>query len=96
MDDDDTYKFFYLKNHEITFEVNVSNMPCGLNGALYFVSMDQDGGKSKYPKNEAGAKYGTGYCDAQCPHDLKWINGQANVEDCSITSRNGKQSVISF
>ena len=21
-----------------------------------------------------------GYCDAQCPHDLKWINGEANVE----------------
>merc|ERR1712176_1039256 len=20
-----------------------------------------------------------GYCDAQCPHDLKWINGKANV-----------------
>ena len=21
-----------------------------------------------------------GYCDAQCPHDLKWINGEANVD----------------
>ena len=47
---------------------------CGLNGALYFVAMDADGGYSKYPT--AGAKYGTGYCDAQCPHDLKWINGE--------------------
>merc|ERR1711970_152468 len=52
---------------------------CGLNGALYFVQMDADGGKAKY--GNAGAKYGTGYCDAQCPHDLKFINGQANVED---------------
>jgi len=25
--------------------------------------------------------YGTGYCDAQCPHDLKWINGVANVQN---------------
>jgi len=50
----------------------------GLNGALYFVQMDGDGGKAKY--QNAGAKYGTGYCDAQCPHDLKFINGQANVE----------------
>jgi len=41
--------------------------------------MDQDGGKSKY--GNAGAKYGLGYCDAQCPHDLKFINGEANSED---------------
>ena len=41
--------------------------------------MDADGGKAKYSTNEAGAKLGTGYCDAQCPHDLKWINGEANI-----------------
>ena len=52
---------------------------CGLNGALYFVSMDEDGGLSKYSGNKAGAKYGTGYCDAQCPRDLKFINGEANA-----------------
>jgi len=34
---------------------------------------------SKNPGNKAGAKYGTGYCDAQCPHDVKFINGEANV-----------------
>jgi len=43
--------------------------------------MDADGGMSKYPTNGAGAKYGTGYCDAQCPHDMKFINGEANCED---------------
>jgi len=37
-------------------------MPCGLNGALYFVQMDADGDASA--TNAAGAKYGTGYCDA--------------------------------
>ncbi len=26
-------------------------------------------------------RYGTGYCDAQCPHDVKWINGEANSDD---------------
>ena len=57
--------------------VDVSQLPCGLNGALYFVQMDQDGGKSKH--GNAGAKYGLGYCDAQCPHDLKFINGEANI-----------------
>jgi cellulose 1,4-beta-cellobiosidase len=74
------YQMFKLKGKEFTFDVDVSNMPCGLNGALYFVEMAADGGKSKYPSNAAGAKYGTGYCDAQCPHDLKWINGEANSE----------------
>ena len=34
-----------------------------------------------YPTNGAGAAYGTGYRDAQCPHDIKWINGEANMED---------------
>jgi len=61
--------------------VDVSNLPCGLNGALYFVEMSADGGKAAFPGNKAGAKYGTGYCDAQCPHDLKWINGEANTLD---------------
>lgn len=64
MDTDENYEMFHLLNQEFTFTVDVSNMPCGLNGALYFVEMDQDGGKSKYPGNKAGAAYGTGYCDA--------------------------------
>jgi cellulose 1,4-beta-cellobiosidase len=79
--DENNYKMFHLKNQEFTFDVDVSNLPCGLNGALYFVEMDQDGGMSKYPTNRAGAKYGTGYCDAQCPKDIKFINGEANVLD---------------
>merc|ERR1712048_1126059 len=74
------YEMFKLKNREFTFDVDVSNLPCGLNGALYFVQMDADGGMGKHPENQAGAKYGTGYCDAQCPHDLKWINGEANID----------------
>ena len=61
--DGDNYQVFKLPNKEFTFEVDVSNMPCGLNGALYFVEMDADGGESK-GNNKAGAKYGTGYCDA--------------------------------
>lgn len=73
---DDTYQLFHLKNQEFTFDVDVSNLPCGLNGALYFAEMDADGGLSKYPGNKAGAKYGTGYCDSQCPHDIKFINGE--------------------
>jgi cellulose 1,4-beta-cellobiosidase len=31
-----------LENHEFTFTTGVSNLPCGLNGALYFVEMEED------------------------------------------------------
>jgi len=79
--DGETYKIFKLKNREFTFTVDNSELPCGLNGALYFVDMEPDGGKSSFKHQQAGAKYGTGYCDAQCPHDLKWINGMPNVKD---------------
>ena len=70
------YQMFKLLNKEFTFDVDVSNLPCGLNGALYLVEMDEDGGLSRYSGNKAGAKYGTGYCDTQCPHDIKFINGE--------------------
>ena len=79
MDSPTQYTMFALKNREFTFDVDVSTLPCGLNGALYFVEMDQDGGMAKYSGNAAGAQYGTGYCDAQCPHDIKMINGEANI-----------------
>jgi len=81
LESDSKYKIWKLVNKEFTFTVDNSNLDCGLNGALYFVEMDEDGGMSKYPTNKCGAKYGTGYCDAQCPHDMKWINGEANVKD---------------
>merc|ERR1719323_2043146 len=86
MKDDENYQTFSLMNQEFTFDVDVSQLPCGLNGALYFVEMDADGGTSKYPNNKAGAKYGTGYCDAQCPHDLKFINGEANILNWNSSS----------
>lgn len=88
-----TRRLFKLKNREFTFDVDVSNMPCGINGALYFVEMSADGGKSEFPTNEAGAKYGTGYCDAQCPHDMKWIDGEANLLDWDTKTGMGKYGI---
>ncbi len=38
------YQIFKLLNKEFTFEIDVSKLPCGTNGALYFVEMDADGG----------------------------------------------------
>lgn len=76
MASDTKYQMFQLLGQEFTFDVDVSNLPCGLNGALYFSEMDEDGGMAKYSTNKAGAKFGTGYCDAQCPQDVKFINGE--------------------
>jgi len=80
MESSTKYVGFNLMGNEITFDVDVHDLPCGLNGAVYLVNMDLDGGTSRYSTNTAGAKYGTGYCDSQCPRDLKFISGQANVE----------------
>lgn len=77
--DDAHYKLYKLKNREFAFDVDVSGLPGGLNGALYFVEMDADGGMARFPGDKAGAAYGTGYCDAQCPADIKFINGEANI-----------------
>jgi len=73
------YEMFMLLGQEFTFTVDVSDLPCGINGALYFVAMDKTGNQGG--GNMCGAKYGTGYCDAQCPHDIKFIDGGANVID---------------
>ena len=42
------YKKLQLLNKEFTFTVKASDLDCGLNGALYLVEMDADGGMS-YP-----------------------------------------------
>jgi cellulose 1,4-beta-cellobiosidase len=50
-----------------------------LNGALYFVEMDADGGAAKYSGAKPGAQYGLGDCNAQCTSDLKFINGEVDI-----------------
>lgn len=66
------YELFKMLNMEISFDVDVSKLVCGMNGALYLTEMEASGGRSAL--NPAGASYGTGYCDAQCSR-LAWING---------------------
>ncbi|KAJ5740758.1 hypothetical protein N7493_000630 [Penicillium malachiteum] len=70
------YNMFRLLNQEFSFDVNVSSLVCGMNGALYLAEMEESGGRGAL--NPAGAQYGTGYCDAQCSDD-PWINGVANI-----------------
>ncbi|KAJ7670274.1 Exoglucanase 1 [Mycena rosella] len=78
MADDSNYKLFSLLNQEFTFTVDMSHLGCGLNGALYFTEMDADGGLAKFPTNKAGAKYGTGYCDAQA-NVLNWTASPTDI-----------------
>lgn len=56
MEGENKYQLYKLLDKEFTFDVDLSQIPCGLNAALYFVSMDADGGSSKYKGNTAGAK----------------------------------------
>ncbi|KAG9025122.1 Exoglucanase 1 [Tulasnella sp. JGI-2019a] len=88
MASDTAYQMFKPLNQEFSFDVDVSTLPCGLNGALYFSEMAADGGMAAHPTNKAGAKYGTGYCDSQCPRDLKFVNGAANLLGWNATSAN--------
>lgn len=39
MADGQNYEMFKLRGREFTFDVDVSTLPCGVNGALYFVEM---------------------------------------------------------
>ncbi|KAL2204605.1 glycoside hydrolase [Sarocladium strictum] len=93
MQNTDTYQMFTLNNNEFAFDVDLSTVECGLNSALYFVAMESDGGKKTYPNNKAGAKYGTGYCDAQCARDLKFIGGKANSDGWEPSSNDANAGV---
>ncbi|KAF2747866.1 glycoside hydrolase family 7 protein [Sporormia fimetaria CBS 119925] len=75
------YEMLKLTGNEFSFDVDVSRLPCGMNGALYLSEMKQDGGKSKL--NKGGAAYGTGYCDAQC-FTTPWVEGVGNIEGKGI------------
>lgn len=42
MESESKYQMFKLLGNEFTFDVDVNQLGCGLNGAVYFVSMDAD------------------------------------------------------
>lgn len=71
-EDEKNYELLKLVNQELTYDVDVSQLGCGMNGALYLSEMDASGSRSDL--NPAGAQYGTGYCDAQC-FNVSFING---------------------
>jgi cellulose 1,4-beta-cellobiosidase len=58
LQDETHYVKYMLLGKEFTYDVDVSKVPCGVNGALYFSEMSGTGDASAL--NTAGAKYGTG------------------------------------
>ncbi len=79
-----TYTTFSVLNREIAFDIDASKLPCGSTGALYLSEMSATGGRSDL--NPAGATYGTGYCDAQCPSS-SFINGEVYFRRNCATKR---------
>jgi cellulase len=73
-----SYEMLKLTGQELSFDVDTSKLPCGMNGALYLSEMDEFGGQNEL--NTAGAAYGTGYCDAQC-FTTPFINGIVSFID---------------
>lgn len=69
------YQAFHLLGQEISFTVDVSSLPCGSNAAVYLVEMPVT---KPSQDSSAGPGLGLGYCDAQCPRDLKFVNGRRN------------------
>lgn len=61
--DGENYEMLRLRGQELAYDVDMSQLGCGMNGALYLSEMDASGSRSEL--NPAGAAYGTGYCDAQ-------------------------------
>ena len=57
-----------------------------MNEALYLVATEKDSGASR--RINAEGKYGVGHCDAHCPHDMKWISGEARATDNGNGSMN--------
>lgn len=73
----ENYVNVQLLGRELSFDVDISLLPCGENGALFLSEMDFTGGRNEY--NPAGASYGFGSCDAQCSVG-QYFNGTVNTE----------------
>jgi cellulose 1,4-beta-cellobiosidase len=73
--DKTSYEGFDMRNKEFAFTVDTSTLPCGTNGAVYFVEMPL---RNPY-SSELTSEYGVNYGDAQCAGDIKYVSGKANV-----------------
>jgi len=82
---DGNYVMMSLLGGELSFDVDISQAPCGENGAFYLSEMVADGSKNPNQFSAGGAAMGQGYCDAQCQGyccnemDILEANSMANV-----------------
>jgi len=76
---------FQMLGQEISFDVDLSTVGCGLNAAIFFVAAPADGGKQAY--NFSGANYGTGYCDGQ-PAQTSYPGEKPTCDEFDIMEAN--------
>ncbi|CAL1132622.1 unnamed protein product [Cladocopium goreaui] len=83
--DGEGYSLFSPMAGEISFDIDISQVPAGMNAAVYLVSMNRYGNIASISNsgvmNVAGWRRGLGYCDAQCPKDLRFVQGTGYNSD---------------
>ncbi|KAH9820044.1 family 7 glycoside hydrolase [Melampsora americana] len=83
LDDNGRYVIHKLKGKEISVDVDVSRLGCGVNGQFYLTEMSEDGGSKNQTfmnTDQLGSFSGTGYCSSACPADLAFIGTELNYE----------------
>lgn len=65
---------------EYTFDIDVRNVPPGYKARVSLNWMWPDGARSEKKGDKAGARYGTGYCDATCDKGQRFVEGRANYD----------------
>ncbi|KAJ4161916.1 hypothetical protein BFJ63_vAg13185 [Fusarium oxysporum f. sp. narcissi] len=68
------------RDSEYTFDLEIRNVPSGYKARVSLNWMWPDGGKSEAKGDKAGARYGTGYCDATCDLGQRFVEGRANYD----------------
>jgi cellulase len=76
-----SYELFNLVDQEISYTVDLSQIPCGVSASLYMVEMSQSG------DGTTGAAYGSGYCDPN------FLGGSGCA---SVNLQNANQKAIQF
>lgn len=66
-----SYKLFDVRNKSVSFDVDISQVPCGINHAVYFIEIPQP---PKFKSGKSAAEFGLGYGDSQGPSDIKYYH----------------------
>ena len=74
---DNKYWFPELLNKQLSIDIDISELPCAINSAVYLVQMN----------SSSLDTLGIGYGDAQCPTDIKYFyDGKVNRHNSPICS----------